>query len=80
MEHGIERPVDEDVLRDVVPHEAEPAVLLEVGEVLHVAREEVVHRDDLVAFGEQAVADVASQKPRAPGDQNAHAHPRPTPA
>jgi hypothetical protein len=43
-----------------------------VRDVAHVPREEVVHRDDLVALSEQAVAEVAPEEAGSAGDQNAH--------
>ena len=38
-------------------------------DVARVARQQVVDRDDLVALGEKAVAEVAAEEPGAAGDE-----------
>ena len=77
MEDRVDVALDRNELRDVVFDEVKPAIGLEVGDVAHVAGHEVVHRDDLVTFGEKPVAEVAPQKTGAA--RNEDPHDRPTP-
>ncbi len=79
MEDRVHRPVEVDVLRDVVEDEAELPVSGEVRDVAHVARHEVVEADDVVPLGEEAVREVAAEEARGSRDDDAHqARPSPT--
>ena len=56
MQDRIHVAVHEDVIGHVVEHEPELPVPGQVGDVVGRARQQVVHRDDAVALGEQPVA------------------------
>ena len=77
MEDGVDRPVHEDEVRDVVPDEAEALFAGEVRDVAGVARRVVVEPDDLVPLGEKTVAEMAAEESGGAGD--AGPHPLPTP-
>jgi len=68
MEHGVERAIDSDVLRDVMVLELKSGLSFQVSEVSRVARQEVVHRDDFVPLGEEPIAEVAAEKSGAAGN------------
>jgi hypothetical protein len=72
MQDRVDRPVHEDVLTDVVADEAEAAFGFEVRDVARVARQQVVHRDHIVPFAEQAIAEVAAEEACAAGHENSH--------
>ena len=52
--------------------EREAAVAREDAEVAALARDEVVHPDDLVALAEEALAEVRAQEAGRAGDEDAH--------
>ena len=54
-----------------MPHELEPGVVEQVGDVVLGAGEEVVDTQHVMALREQAVAQVAAQKAGAAGDEDA---------
>ncbi len=62
VQHLVDRAGDVDVLRHVGLHEPEPVVLHQVLDVDRRAGQEVVERDDLVAVGEQLLAQVRAQE------------------
>ena len=55
---------------DVVAQEFKVRVVEQVGDVVLGAGEEVVDADDVVALGQQALAEVAAQEAGAAGNQN----------
>jgi hypothetical protein len=61
VEHGVERPSTKMYCVTLCVR-SETAVRGEVGEISQVAVRRLSSRDDLVSFGEQAVAEVASQE------------------
>jgi hypothetical protein len=65
--------VDFDIERegDVVAHQLEIRVVEEMGDVVLGAGEEVVETDDVVAFGEQTLAEMAAEEAGAAGDEDA---------
>ena len=71
MQDVVQIALDVDVLRDVVLVEGEMGVALQVGDVFQVAGDEVVHGLDLEPLGDEAVAQVRTQKPCGPGDEYA---------
>ena len=77
MEDGVERSVQRDVLGDVVEHERKSLPAFQVSEIAAVARQQVVHRDDLVTFREKPLAEVTSEETGA--SRHEHSHGRPTP-
>ena len=68
MEHVVDAAGEVDVLGDVVVDEREVRVAGEVGDVVGVARDQVVDGDDAMAFGQQAVAKMRAEKAGAAGD------------
>src|SRR5207248_7074369 len=59
-------------LRDVVVPEREAAAGVQVLDVGRAAGDEVVHADDLVALGQEALAQVRADEPGPPGDDGTH--------
>jgi hypothetical protein len=76
VEDRVERPFHRDELRHVVPDEPEPFLSLEVRDVAQVPGHEVVHGEDLVALGQEPVAEVAPQEAGSSGHQDSHARVR----
>jgi len=54
-----------------VPQQLEIGVVEQVGDVVFGAGEEVVDTDDVVAVGEEALAEVAAEEAGAAGDEDA---------
>jgi hypothetical protein len=54
-----------------VAHQLEIRVVEEMGDVVLGAGEEVVETDDVVAFSEQALAEMAAEEAGAAGDEDA---------
>ncbi len=52
-------------------HQLEIRVVEEMGDVVLGAGEEVVETDDVVAFSEQALAEMAAEEAGAAGDEDA---------
>ena len=69
MENVVERPRQIDVARDVVVDELEIGPGTQMRDVVEIARQQVVHGDDAMAFGEEPVAEVGAEKAGAAGDQ-----------
>ncbi len=67
-------------VRDIVPDELELRVPEQVGDVLGRAGDEVIDRDDLVALGEEPIAEVRPDEPGSAGDERAHKAPLPNAA
>src|SRR5437588_193600 len=59
-------------LRDIVLDEGETRVAAEVLNIGGVAGDEVVYTDYVMAFGQEAVAQVGADEAGAPGDEGAH--------
>ena len=74
MQHVVDRPVDLDRLGDVVLDERKCGLLEQVGDVPPVAGQQVVDADDLVAVGEEPLAQVRADEPRPAGDHRSR-HP-----
>ena len=62
MENVVHGAGEIDVLRDIVMDELEVRVAGEMGDVVGVARDEIVDGDDAVAFGKQAVGEMGAEK------------------
>jgi hypothetical protein len=60
-----------DELADVVVVELKPVEACQVLDVAQVARDEVVHADDMMAFGDEPVAEVGAEESGGAGDQDA---------
>ena len=67
----VERPVDVDVVRDVVLDEREAVAADEVLDVARDAGDEVVDADDFMAALEEQLAEVRAEEARAAGDERA---------
>ena len=57
-----------DELRDVMADELEVLVTGEMGDVVGVARNEIVNGDDVMAFGEETVDKMGAEEAGAAGD------------
>ena len=57
------------VLGDVLLDEAVMRVVLQVLEIGRIARDEIIHANDLVAFREEAVGQVTAEKSGTAGDE-----------
>ncbi len=56
VEDGINRAGDIDILADVMLDEAEPVVPIQMGDIVHAAGNKIIHADDRVPLGDEAVA------------------------
>ena len=56
MKDEVDRTVDEEVVRDVVPDELEPRVPRQMGNVLCASRDQIVDADDIMSLGGQPIA------------------------
>lgn len=54
---------------DIVVVKLKLRELKQMGEVVHIARDQVVHADDMVAFLDKAVAQMRAQKSGGAGDE-----------
>jgi hypothetical protein len=64
VHHRVEIAGDKDEIGDIVADERKPFMSGQMGQVLSITGDEIIHPDDLVALGDQAVAEVGTQKPR----------------
>ena len=71
VEDEIHRAVDEDAFGDVLLAIGKRRGI-DVGDVVGVAGDEVVDRDNFVAFGQTTVAQMGAEKPGAAGDDDTH--------
>ncbi len=72
MQYGIQRPVDVDIVRDVILDERKILVSCQMRNIISGSRDQIVHADDLVAFGQKSITQVRPQKTSRAGDQNTH--------
>src|SRR5439155_13089249 len=79
VEHRVDRPGDMDVVGDVVVDEREPGSAHEVLDVVEVAGDEVVDRDDLVATIEQRTGEMGPEEAGTTCHDDSHRQ-RPTPS
>jgi hypothetical protein len=79
VEHPGHRSLDRERHRDVGFDEGEAAVVGQVGHIGPTPGREVVDADDLVAPGEQEVAEVGAEEARSAEDGDASGHRRPIP-
>ena len=70
MQDVVQRPVDVDVVRDVVLDEPEALLPEQVRDVGRAARHEVVHARDLVPPREHELGQVRPEESGAAGDQD----------
>ena len=68
MEDVVDGAGEVDELGDVVVDELEMFVAGEMGDVVGVARDEVVDGDDAMAFGEESVDEMGAEEAGAAGD------------
>jgi hypothetical protein len=61
--------LDIDVLGDIIFNEAKVLVPYEVGDILHVPGEEVIHADNLMSLLDKVMAEVRTQETRSTCDQ-----------
>lgn len=57
------------ILGHVVLDKRKPLVSEEMGDIVHVARDQVVHADDVMSFFDKKIAEVASEEARPAGNQ-----------
>jgi hypothetical protein len=72
MEHPVQAPRYIDEVGDVLLDESEMLVAAEVSDVVGAPRDEVVHPDDVVAVGEEAVREMRSEEAGDARDQDSH--------
>jgi len=61
-------------LADIVLEEHKVGMTLEMGEVLRLARNEVINADDLMTVRHQPVAQMRADEACSPGDEDSHLH------
>ncbi len=72
MQHCIDFPWNVNVIRNIVLVKTEIVISYQVSDVILAAGDEVVHADDLMSLGQQAVTQVGAQETCGSGDQNSH--------
>ena len=73
MQNGVHRAGHINVARDVGPREPEPRVVRQVGNVGLDAGDQIVHRQDVPALGDEPVAQMRTKKPGSACNHRAHA-------
>jgi hypothetical protein len=63
--------LEKDRVVDVVADELEIRFVEQVGDVVFLAGEEVVEADDVMALGDEAIAEVRAEEAGAAGDEDA---------
>jgi hypothetical protein len=71
----IDRPVDLQWMRDVVPDKRELIVTAQVLDVVAASRDAVVHAQHFVPFRQAALAQVRTDEAGSAGDQGSHGPP-----
>ena len=66
MDDGVNRAIESQRLRDVVPDEPEPQLACQVRQITFGAGQKIVEANDGVAFSQQPVAHVRADKARGP--------------
>ncbi len=56
VQHRVQRPSDVDVFRHIMFDEFKIRASVQVCDVVGIARDEIVHGDDAVPFGQQSIA------------------------
>ena len=69
MQHRIYWAVDVDVVGDIVIDEGKVFVSSKMGDVPGVAGDEIVHRNDRVAFGQETITEMRANKASAASDE-----------
>ena len=77
VQHAVEGAVDRDEGRDVLAVELEVGIVGDVGEVGGIAGELVVHPEDPVSRGQEAVNEMRSEESGRPRYEDAHPSGRP---
>src|SRR5262245_18159576 len=72
MQDRVKRAFDEYVDRDIMLDRAEVIVASQVRDVVGVAGDQVIHRDNGVALGQKAIAQMGTEKACAAGVQDTH--------
>jgi hypothetical protein len=72
MQNTIELTPHVDVARNILLDESETRLLLQVSQVLAVARDEIVHPNNVMTVGEETVTKVGPEKAGGAGYENAH--------
>lgn len=72
MQDRIDLARDENIVRDIMLAKGELLISQKMGDVVAVARDEIVQPDHLVPFGKKAIGQVRAKEPRCSGDQNTH--------
>ncbi len=72
VEHCVQIALNIDVIGHIVLDEMKALMTGQVGNVVCVACDQVVHRDHMMALLQQPIAEMASQKPGSAGDKNSH--------
>jgi hypothetical protein len=77
MKDAIDRPIDRNGPRHILPNERESVVALEMSHVLGVAGNEIVDADDLMTVRQKNISEMRSEKASGAGDQHPHMSLRP---
>src|SRR5687768_5757137 len=72
VEHAVERPLHEDVIGDVVLDEMETGPAEQVCDVVGRTGYEVIHADDFVTLGKEAVAEMRAEEAGRARDEYPH--------
>jgi len=69
MQHSIKGAFDVNEVSHIVVDEMKMSIAREMGDVSSVSGDQVVNADDLMAFGEEAIAKMRAEKTRRSSDQ-----------
>jgi hypothetical protein len=61
------------IIGDIMMNKQEAGVACQMGDVIRRACDQIIHRNDIVPFGQQAFHQVAAQEPSAARHQYSHA-------
>jgi hypothetical protein len=72
VQDRILRAFDEDIVGEIVLDIAEPLVTGQVSDIVGAAGDQVIHRDNRMPLGQEAIGEVRAKEASATSDQNAH--------
>src|SRR5438105_3370765 len=70
MEDVVEGPLHLDEMRHVVVHEREARMVLQVGDILPITGDQVVHADDIESLLDEAIAEMGAEEACSAGDED----------
>jgi hypothetical protein len=72
MQDSINWPGDIDIIAHIMFDEFELLMTHEMGDIVHIACDQIVHADHIMSFADEAISQVGAQESRCPCNQYAH--------